>query len=184
VSRSIVGILLAAGEGRRFGAGKLVHRLDDGTPMALASARRLTAALDDVIAVVADSRSEVAELLDDAGLCIVVNPLAGEGMGTSIACGVAARPGAEAWIIALGDMPYVPQSAIRAVVDRLSGGADIAAPHYRGQRGHPVGFSRRHATALMRLRGDEGARAVLNRHRQSLELIEVHDPGVVLDIDY
>jgi molybdenum cofactor cytidylyltransferase len=184
VSRGIVGILLAAGAGRRFGADKLVHRLDDGTPMALASARRLTAVLDDVVAVVADSRSEVAKLLDGAGLSTVVNPLAGAGMGTSIACGVAARPGAQAWIIALGDMPYVPESAVRAVVERLSGGADIVAPHYRGQRGHPVGFSRRHAPALMRLRGDEGARAVLTQHRQSLELIEVQDPGVVLDIDY
>jgi len=46
------GILLAAGFSRRFGANKLLHPLADGIPIALAAARRLRAALPEVLAVV------------------------------------------------------------------------------------------------------------------------------------
>src|SRR5690606_38639557 len=96
-----------------------------------------------------------------------------DGMGTGIACGVAASAAAPGWMIALADMPYVSPAAIRAVAARLQQGADLVAPVYRGRRGHPVGFSRRHAGALMQLRGDAGARAILNANSGTLELIAV-----------
>lgn len=183
MSVASVGILLAAGQSRRFGANKLLHRLDDGTPMVLSSARQLRAVLAETIAVVDETDSEVAGLLAQAGWQLIGNPRAREGMGTSIACGVAASRHANGWVIALGDMPYIPQTVIHAVVERLARGADIVAPVYRGQRGHPVGFSARHAAQLMHLHADTGARGILAAHRDSLELIEVQDRRVLMDID-
>ncbi len=97
------------------------------------------------IAVVDDSGSEVAGLLAGAGLEVISNPRAREGMGTSIAAGVAASADAGGWVIALADMPDIPASVIRSVADGLARGADIIAPVYRGRRGHPVGFAPRHA---------------------------------------
>lgn len=47
----IVGILLAGGSARRFGADKLLHPLPDGVPIAVAAARNLAAALPRVVAV-------------------------------------------------------------------------------------------------------------------------------------
>ncbi len=178
-----VGLLLAAGQSTRFGGNKLLHPLENGTPMVLASARHLRTALADTIAVVDPQDTEVASLLALEGLQVVGNPRTGEGVGTSIACGVAASRFASGWVIALGDMPYIPPTVIQAVVARLARGADIVAPVYRGQRGHPVGFSARHAAALMRLAADEGARGIIAAHRDALELIEVQDRGVVVDID-
>lgn len=179
----IVGILLAAGQGTRFGADKRLYPLKDGTPMAVASARALRSALAEVVAVVDNAQSEVARLLGREGVRIVVNARAREGMGTSIACGVAAGGTARGWLIALADMPHIPTSVICAVVERLAQGADIVAPVYQGTRGHPVGFSPRHAQALMQLSGDEGARGIITRHAATLELIEVTEKGVVTDID-
>jgi molybdenum cofactor cytidylyltransferase len=184
MNTAIVGILLAAGRSRRFGADKRLHRLADGTPMVVAAARPLTAVLDDVVAVVDDGGGEVAELLRREGLRTVANPRTGDGMGTSVACGVAAASGASGWIVALGDMPYVPQTVVRMLARALEDGADIAAPGYRGQRGHPVAFSARHAQELTGLAGDEGARGIISRYRDSLQLIDVEDPGVILDIDH
>ena len=180
---AIVGVLLAAGQSRRFGSNKLLQRLDDGLPMVVASARHLRALLPQAVAVVDDTGGEVATLLGEEGLRIVANPRAGEGMGTSIACGVAASADAAGWVIALGDMPYVPESVIGAVVSGLQAGSGIIAPVYRQRRGHPVGFAARHAQALMELGGDEGARSVIAAHRDSLDLIEVVEPGVLVDID-
>ena len=177
------GILLAAGQGKRFGADKLLHPLADGTPLALAAARQLQAALPHSIAVVADTEGELARHLAWLGLQVVANPQAAQGMGTSIACGVAASSTARGWVIALADMPWVPPAVIRAVADTLAQGAAIAAPACRGRRGHPVGFAACHGAALQQLRGDAGARGILAAHRASLQLIETAEQGVLLDID-
>lgn len=177
------GILLAAGQSTRFGANKLLHPLADGTPMAVASARHLKARLSHCIAVVADAESELAGLLVQEGLDVIPNPRAAEGMGTSIACGVAASPHASGWIIALADMPFIPETIIQALATGLSRGADITASVYQGQRGHPVGFSSRHATALMQLHADTGARGIIAANRDSLVLIETSDAGVIADVD-
>ena len=180
---SCTGILLAAGQGTRFGTNKLLHPLPDGTPMAVACARNLQRVLLHSIAVVNDTHSEVACLLAEAGLQVVANPRARDGMGTSIACGVAASPNAAGWIIALADMPGIPASVIQSVADGLARGADIIAPVYGGQRGHPVGFAACHAPALLALQADRGARDIIAAHRDTLELIETEDRGVIHDID-
>jgi molybdenum cofactor cytidylyltransferase len=183
MSSACTGILLAAGQGRRFGADKLLHPLADGTPMALAAARQLRAVLPHSIAVVADAEGELAGHLVGLGLQVVLNPNAAEGMGSSIAVGVAASPAARGWIIALADMPWVPSTVIRDVAEALVQGADIVAPACQGRRGHPVGFSARHGAALQQLCGDAGARGIIAAHRASLQLIETAERGVVIDVD-
>jgi molybdenum cofactor cytidylyltransferase len=65
----------------------------------------------------------------------------------------------------------------------LSDGAAIAAPAYRGERGHPVGFARRFFEELSALRGDAGAREILRKHPDSIALYDVDDRGVLRDID-
>lgn len=177
------GILLAAGQSTRFGSNKLLNPLPDGTPMAVACARTLHAVLEHCIAVVDDSQGTVARLLAEAGLQVIANPRALEGVGTSIACGVAASPGAGGWVIALADMPGIPARVIRQVAGGLARGADIVAPVCRGQRGHPVGFAARHAPALLALNADSGARDIIAANHDTLELIETQHRGVIFDID-
>ncbi len=82
-------ILLAAGRGTRFGADKLLHSLADGTPMALAAARNLKAAIPNVLAVVNGENLELMALLEEMGVGVSVSPNAAQGMGASLAWGVA-----------------------------------------------------------------------------------------------
>ena len=72
---------------------------------------------------------------------------------------------------------------IKLVVQALTEGAAIAAPAYRGERGHPVGFSAQFRNELAALSGDSGARAILERHQDKIRLIDCDDPGVLFDID-
>jgi molybdenum cofactor cytidylyltransferase len=183
VSRDITGILLAAGRSRRFPGNKLLHPLPDGLPVAVAAARHLCAAVPEAVVVVDEAASEVANLLEEEGLHVTVNQWAAEGIGTSIACGVAASRNASGWVIALADMPCIPAGIIRQVAEGLRRGADCIAPVFNNRRGHPVGFSSRHGHALMQLSGDEGARSVLDGHSNRVELIETDDKGVIIDID-
>lgn len=183
MSRNIAGILLAAGQSRRFRGNKLLYPLPDGTPIAVAAARHLLAELPEITAVVDDGDGEVAGLLEREGLRVIVNRSATSGIGTSIACAVTACRDAQGWVIALADMPYVPAHLTRQIVSALQQGSDIVAPAYRQQRGHPVGFSSRHAKALLQLSADQGARNVIAANRDTLTLIETEEQGVIVDID-
>jgi len=192
----IVGILLAAGRGTRFDpSAQALKLLQPGPwaaapaqPLAAAAARNLCTALDAVVAVVRDDegpqQQALRELLAAAGCRIVrCRPAPGqpEGTGTSIACGIAACRDAAGWIIALADMPDIRPATVAAVRAAIAWGATSAAPYFRGQRGHPVGFAAACGPALSQLRGDAGARSVLERHRPVR--IPVEDPGILLDID-
>lgn len=175
-------MLLAAGVASRFGADKLLHPLPDGTPLALRSARSLVAALPRSLAVVRDADGVLAGHLRAAGLGIVTCARAAEGMGASLACGVAAAR-ADGWIIALADMPFLRPETIARVAAALAQGAPIAAPVFHGRRGHPVGFGRRFCDELLTLSGDTGARSVLAAHPGDIMLLDCDDAGVLRDID-
>ena len=179
-----VGILLAAGRGSRFdpsgASSKLLARLPGGEPVVAASARRLLAALPRVLAVCAED-GEVAQLLRSLGCEITVCTDAASGMGASLAHAIKASLPASAWVVALGDMPFVQPSTIAALRDALVSGAHIAAPVFEGQRGNPVGFSSTHLPALLALQGDEGARRLVRTN--PVTLVEVTDPGIFADID-
>jgi CTP:molybdopterin cytidylyltransferase MocA len=69
------------------------------------------------------------QLLAAKGLRIVINPNAGDGMGTSLACGVAASE-ACGWVIVLADMSAIRPSTIQAVAGALATGKPLAAPVY------------------------------------------------------
>ena len=186
----IVGILLAAGRSERFGRDKLVAPLlssiDDieaGTPIGVAACRHLVAAIPETIAVVRSGDRALADMLRNAGARVVECARAGEGMGASLACGVQTTPDADGWLIALADMPWIKPATIEGLVSALKRGADIVAPSYNGERGHPVGFARRHYAALAALTGDEGARAIVAAHKQNLVLVDVGDERILADID-
>jgi hypothetical protein len=75
-------------------------------------------------------------------------------------------------------------SSIVTVADALRGGAEMAAPVFRGERGHPVGFARKYGGPLCALTGDEGARSPVASRKGALQLVDVDDPGVARDIDW
>jgi molybdenum cofactor cytidylyltransferase len=138
-----------------------------------------------VIAVVPPDDGGVAEVLRALGCHIAVCPDADRGMAASLMHGLRASllapPSANAWVIALGDMPHVRPATVAALRAALEQGADIAIPRFDGRRGNPVAFSARHLPALLELHGDRGARAIV-RANPVCE-VDVDDPGILLDID-
>src|SRR5262245_50537254 len=122
------GILIAAGQSRRFGADKLMHPLRDGTPLVLSSFRNLKPVCAEVVVVLRPDQEELAALLWNEGARIVVSQDSHAGMGYSLAAGVQASPDAHGWLLALGDMPYVQTATMQGISSALAAGASIAAP--------------------------------------------------------
>jgi len=179
----IASILLAAGSSSRFGSNKLLHLLPDGTPIAIAAARKLKAATSMTLAVVHPDNLALADMFAAEGLTVVACPSATQGMGASLACGVRASSHAHGWIVALADMPFIQPATLMEIRCQLEQGAPLAAPVYHGQRGHPVGFGCEFFEALAHLSGDQGARAIVRAHAARATLLTCEDPGILADID-
>ncbi|MEO8306118.1 MAG: nucleotidyltransferase family protein [Betaproteobacteria bacterium] len=187
----LVGILLAAGRGERFGGDKLLAKAAGepdsanlaGECIGVSACRNLLAVLPRVVAVVRPTDAALAAALGAAGARVVRCPNAGDGMGASLAFAVEATRDAGGWVVALADMPWVLPSTIARVAAALAEGAPVAAPFHQGKRGHPVGFSAACYSSLSALTGDDGAKAVVAAHQDGLVRIDVDDAGTLKDID-
>jgi molybdenum cofactor cytidylyltransferase len=184
-STRVVGVLLAAGSSRRFGCrNKLLADCGDA-PIVARAVRALTDAdLAGVVAVVGHEADRVAAALPD-GVDVVENEAHASGQASSLRAGVAAARdrGADAVVVALGDMPYVAPATTRALVTAHEAGVGsaLAAAHH-GERGNPVLFDRRHFDVLTDVDGDVGGRDVL-LGADDAALVDVPDSGVRRDID-
>lgn len=163
----IIGIILAAGEGRRLGGPKALLRLE-GESFLARTARLLAAGgAQRVVAVLGHQAGRVRREAGPLGdLLLVENPGYPEGMLTSILCGLdqAEAFGADAILIHPVDHPLVDPAIVGRVVAALEAGAVIAVPSFQGRRGHPGGFAAAAWPALRAAAADRGARGVLADH--------------------
>lgn len=182
--------MLAAGTGSRFDPSgerfKLTQKLDDGQPVIVASLRVLHRHVDTMLLVEGERGHELDEALGmlsaPVGRVHCANAYAG--MGASVKAGVRASGPTDAWLIGLGDMPYISGDTIAEVVAALRRGTAIARPFYRGKPGHPVGLAHTLRAELLALPDHSGAAELLKRHGDGLVRLDVDDPGCVADIDY
>ncbi|MBM7061478.1 nucleotidyltransferase family protein [Pseudomonas sp. UL073] len=179
----VIALLLAAGSASRFGSDKRRARLTDGCTLlaaSLTSARRVFAE----VYVLLRPEDDALALGLPADCPLLRCPDAALGLGHSLAAGVqalAAQP-AEAIAVLLGDMPWLAEASLRQLC-AAAHPERIVFPLYQGQRGHPVLFGRAFWPALQQLRGDQGARALLQAHSEACHGVALDDPGVLRDVD-
>jgi molybdenum cofactor cytidylyltransferase len=158
----VVGLILAAGDGTRFGGEgfKLLAELN-GRPLLewAVRAQCAVAELDPVIVVLGAHAEEVAGQVDLGRARTVVCPDWAAGQSASLRCGLHAvrRSGADRVIVTLGDAPLVSPEVIAAFV----GAPPRTRALYGGRPGHPVVLGPDEMAKLTRPRGDEGARGLL-----------------------
>ena len=176
-------LVLAAGQGSRFGAGsKLLAELGGRPVLGRVFDRLREAGLEAGFVAVPDDAERFAALKPfiPAGFEAVILPPQPMGMGVSLAALAArVRPG-EAALMVMGDQPLLTQAALAALLEHQSG-ERIARLCCGEQAGHPVLFPDRFVPALRTLSGDEGPRALLQQH--GYQRVEVDDPLVLCDVD-
>ncbi|MDT0632644.1 nucleotidyltransferase family protein [Rubrivirga sp. S365] len=186
-ARRLGAVVLAAGRSSRMGrenklladlAGRPVldHVLDLATDAMFA----------DAVVVGGYDRSAVSAVAQARSVRTVHNARWRDGMGASMRVAVAdLDPDLDGVVVLLGDVPLVQTATLvrLAEVWRQSPAPAIVRPIWRGQPGHPVVFSKAFVPDLLRLRGDDGARAVLIEHTASLVRVDTGDEGVTMDAD-
>jgi molybdenum cofactor cytidylyltransferase len=87
-------------------------------------------------------------------------------------------------LVHLVDHPFIDVALVDALIESFFETKKmIVVPRYKGKRGHPVIFSRQLFDDLLNAPLDQGAKAVVNAHRQETLEIEWQDEGITLDID-
>jgi CTP:molybdopterin cytidylyltransferase MocA len=159
----IGGIVLAGGEGRRFGSPKQLVRLR-GRPLIEWAIEPMLAApgVDSVAVVLGAHFAAIRATAKLEPARAVVCEAWREGIAASLRCGLKEFGDAEAVAVTLADQPLITSEAISAVLGELDSGAVAARASYDGRPGHPVAISRSLFRAVEELRGDVGARDLLS----------------------
>ncbi|MFZ8824956.1 MAG: nucleotidyltransferase family protein [Desulfurococcales archaeon] len=188
IYEKIGAVILAAGESKRMGFPKQLIEICGEKIIRIVVMKVLNVGFGDIVVVLGHMAGDIARYIDDMiGIKIIVNPRYREGMSTSLIEGIKnLRQDIEAFMVILGDQPFVSKETMEKIIETYYGMERkplMVVPTYRGLRGNPVLISSRIAKEIMSLRGDIGARALMERYKAYISYIETQDPGVVLDID-
>jgi CTP:molybdopterin cytidylyltransferase MocA len=192
VRTTVAGVLLAAGEGSRFGQPKALVELN-GQTLAERGVGLLRAGGADPILVVTG-----AAPVELGGTLTVDNPQWRTGMGSSLraalhalagtaigtATGSAIGPEVGAVVVALADQPLVGAEAVARLIAAYRDGASVAVAAYDGRPRNPVLLAREHwPEVIATAAGDQGARTFLRTRPDLVTLVECGDTGRPDDID-
>jgi molybdenum cofactor cytidylyltransferase len=173
----IVGVLLAAGAGQRYGKPKVL--VDGWLDIAVRALRDGGCA--DVVVVLG-----AAEVTAPPGVCAVTARDWHAGLSVSVRAGLAQadRTKAEFAVLHVIDTPDVGAEVVARVLDHaLASRGGLARAYFGDRPGHPVVLARRHwPGVLAAMSGDAGAGAYL-RSRTDVEKVDCSDLASGCDVD-
>ena len=187
VRNAVAGVLLAAGEGSRFGRPKALVELG-GQTLAERGVTLLRAGGTDPVLIVTGAAQ--VELRPEHQARTVYNGEWRTGMGSSLRAALRALteleadPEIGAVVVALADQPLVGAEAVGRLIAAYRAGAGVAVAAYGGKPRNPVLLAREHWPEVIAMAtGDQGARAFLRARPELVTLVECGDTGRPDDID-
>lgn len=174
-----VGLVLAAGQGKRFGQPKAAFEFN-GERLVDRAVRLLNeAGAIKTYVVLGAWLGEVENAL------VIENKNWSEGMGSSLSTGLnylTENENTPKVIITLVDLPGLTVEAIKKVADE---NAEITVGTYKGQQGHPVAFSRKYWNEIAnKVSGDTGAKDFIKANPSLVKFVELSEVASGEDMDY
>ncbi len=175
-------LVLAAGAASRFGGLKQLVTLE-GRPLLRGVADRAAAVADRTWVVLGARAAEIAPVLAECPVSVLINPLWSEGLASSIRTGIAHLPSScDAVLLLLADQARVCGEDLRRLVSTWRRRPqDIAAAQHGTVVGVPAIFPRLLFDELSQLAGDVGARGLIARHASQVTTVPM--PNAAFDLD-
>jgi len=184
----IPAVVLAAGLSSRMGRAKALLPLNGETFIERIVATFRAAGVEDVVIVIGHDGDAIASALADRQVParIVQNHEYRTGQFSSVLRGLQTidRPGVQAMLLTLVDVPLVSPSTVRAVIDRYHAtSAPIVRPVRGDEHGHPVLIARPLFAALRAADPAGGAKPIVRAHVSPAGDVMIDDDGAYLDVD-
>jgi molybdenum cofactor cytidylyltransferase len=145
------------------------------------------AGLQNIIVILGHDAEAMRQKITHLPVTILVNPEYRKGQLSSLRVAIRhllANDRCSGLLVHLVDHPYIDAALVNLLIERFEdSGKLIAVPRFHGKRGHPVIFARSLFNELLNAPEDQGAKAVVNAHRDETLEIETEDKGITLDID-
>lgn len=183
MSTSLHVLVLAAGASTRLGQPKQLVKLGGRPALHIVVSNAVAVAGNAVTVVLGAHARELTHLLAHSPASVVVNRHWEEGMGSSLRFGIAALPpGCDAVMVLLGDQVGVTADDLKRLASAWRGEESVIAASVYAQRvGVPAIFPRLCFSELAELRGDHGARAILERNGYRLVRVPMGNAAIDLD---
>jgi molybdenum cofactor cytidylyltransferase len=185
----IPALVLAAGRSSRMGRAKAMLPLDDRDTFLTRIVRTFhEAGVDDVVVVVGHEADAIVSAFAGSALRarFVENADYDRGQLSSLLAGLAVvdRPGVNAVLVTLVDVPLARAATVRAVLDAYHRTrAAIVRPTSGARHGHPMLIDRSVFGELRRADPSEGAKPIVRAHASAEGDIPIDDEGAFVDID-
>ena len=183
----IAAVILSAGESSRMGRPKALLPIDGQTFIEKIVKALREAGLQNIIVILGHDAEAMRQKITHLPVTILVNPEYRKGQLSSLRVAIRhllANDRCSGLLVHLVDHPYIDAALVNLLIERFEdSGKLIAVPRFHGKRGHPVIFARSLFDELLNAPEDQGAKAVVNAHRDETLEIETEDKGITLDID-
>ena len=179
-------IILAAGQGSRFGGDKLMAKMPDGRSLIEHSLSSYLALGLPITCVVRSQDHALRRHLQNYPIFVLPITNANQGLSTTLIAGLEHCADFSGWIIGLGDMPMIKTDTLINLADTLDNGSEktiVVLKNAQGKQGNPVGFSHHFYQHLVNLKGDRGARQLIRNQVDSVSVITTSDLGIFVDVD-
>lgn len=178
-------LLLAAGSSSRMRGGDKLIEPVAGEPLLTRIARAALATGAPVTVALPPDRPARRAALTGLPVAQITVPDPAQGMSASLGAGLAAMPPASGIMLLLADLPEITAGDLShlLILWRQEPEAILRGAAEDGTPGHPVCFPPDLRDDLMTLRGDEGARSVLIRHRARVRLVPLPGRHATTDLD-
>jgi len=191
----ISSILLAAGQSLRMkGENKLTKEIN-GIPLIKYAVKNiLGSAVDELIIVVGHEKEIIEKIIENKKkIRFIYNSNFADGISSSIKIGLEnISKKSEAFFISLGDMPDVNQNIYNKLIKtrynynkklKTNLKKEIFIPTFENEKGNPILFSKHMREKIMQIKGDNGARELIELNKDKTLNVPLKSRGVTLDFD-
>lgn len=183
----IVAVILSAGESSRMGRPKALLPVDGETFIERIVGALARTRVGKIIVILGHDAETLKRRLEHLAVAFLVNADYKSGQLSSLQTAVRRLQSdreCDGMLVHLVDHPYISSTLVDMMIERFyASNKLIVVPRCRGKRGHPVIFSRALFAELLNAPLDQGAKAVVNAHRDETLEIETDDAGIAVDID-
>src|SRR5918993_1147508 len=183
----IIAVVLSAGESSRMGRPKALLPIE-GQKFIERIIRVIgQSRVGRTIVVLGHHADELRGQIEHLPIQIVINPDYQRGQLSSLQAAIRYIKNddrCDGMLVHLVDHPFIDVPLVDVLIETFYETKKlVVVPRHKGKRGHPVIFSRDLFEELLNAPLDQGAKAVVNAHRQETLEIEWQDQGITLDID-